>query len=69
MPSNDSHTIPTGPNQVDDTISIAQSQRTLFDFKEFNHTNIPLEPEEWPVIIIGSSMVGMTLGVLLGYHG
>ncbi|KAH7142323.1 FAD binding domain-containing protein [Fusarium sp. MPI-SDFR-AT-0072] len=69
MPSNDSHTIPTGPNQVDDTIPIAQSQRTLFDFKEFNHTNIPLEPEEWPVIIIGSSMVGMTLGVLLGYHG
>ncbi|KAM0086129.1 hypothetical protein ACKRZS_001585 [Fusarium odoratissimum] len=69
MPSNDVCTSPTRPNQVDDTISIAQSQRTLFDFEEFDHSEIPLEPEDWPVIIIGSSMVGMTLGVLLGYHG
>ncbi|KAF4341193.1 phenol 2-monooxygenase [Fusarium beomiforme] len=69
MPSNDVCTSPIGPNQVDETIPIAQSQRTLFDFKEFDHSEIPLEPEDWPVIIIGSSMVGMTLGVLLGYHG
>ncbi|KAF3041432.1 hypothetical protein E8E11_006214 [Didymella keratinophila] len=38
-------------------------------FDDFGHTNIPLEPEEWPVIIIGSSMVGMMTGLLLGYHG
>ncbi|KAF5639344.1 phenol 2-monooxygenase [Fusarium sp. NRRL 52700] len=60
---------PNGPSQVDDTIPIAQSQRTLFEFGTFDHSEIPREPEEWPVIIIGSSMVGMTLGVLLGYHG
>ncbi|KAJ3549720.1 hypothetical protein NM208_g358 [Fusarium decemcellulare] len=69
MPSNDAQASPSGPNQVDDTIPVTQTQRTLFDFKDFDHSNIPLEPEEWPVIIIGSSMVGMTLGVLLGYHG
>jgi len=57
------------PRQVDDTIPLAQSKRTLFEFGEFDHSAIPLEKEEWPVIIIGSSMVGMTLGVLLGYHG
>ncbi|KAF4462844.1 phenol 2-monooxygenase [Fusarium albosuccineum] len=69
MPSNDAQASPSGPNQVDDTIPVTQTQRTLFDFKEFDHSGIPLEPEQWPVIIIGSSMVGMTLGVLLGYHG
>lgn len=69
MPSNDVYTSPNGPNQFDDTIPITQSQRTLFEFGAFDHSEIPLEPEEWPVIIIGSSMVGMTLGVLLGYHG
>ncbi|KAF5621318.1 phenol 2-monooxygenase [Fusarium tjaetaba] len=69
MPSEDVHPSPNGPNQVDDTIPITQSQRTLFEFGSFDHSDIPLEPEEWPVIIIGSSMVGMTLGVLLGYHG
>ncbi|KAJ9653206.1 hypothetical protein H2201_009166 [Coniosporium apollinis] len=41
----------------------------MFDFQEFDHSSISLEKEEWPVVIIGSSMVGMTLGVLLGYHG
>ncbi|PNP73220.1 hypothetical protein FNYG_13445 [Fusarium nygamai] len=69
MPSEDTYPGPNGPNQFDDTIPIAQSQRTLFKFETFDHSEIPLEPEEWPVIIIGSSMVGMTLGVLLGYHG
>lgn len=58
-----------GPNQVDDTIPIIGSRKTEFDFKDFDHSAIPLEKEQWPVIIIGSSMVGMTLGVLLGYHG
>ncbi|KAF5573633.1 phenol 2-monooxygenase [Fusarium pseudocircinatum] len=69
MPSEDVHPRPSGPSQLDDTIPIAQSQRTLFEFGTFDHSQISLEPEEWPVIIIGSSMVGMTLGVLLGYHG
>ncbi|KAG5785405.1 hypothetical protein H9Q73_000986 [Fusarium xylarioides] len=69
MPSDNVDPSPNGPNQVDDTIPIAHSHRTLFEFGTFDHSEIPLEPEEWPVIIIGSSMVGMTLGVLLGYHG
>ncbi|KAH7072042.1 FAD binding domain-containing protein [Paraphoma chrysanthemicola] len=38
-------------------------------FGDFNHHDIPLEKEEWPVVIIGSSMVGMMTGLLLGYHG
>lgn len=58
-----------GPRQVDDTIPIAQSARTEFDFGDFDHSSIPFEKEEWPVIVIGSSMVGMTLGVILGYYG
>ncbi|KAJ2897513.1 hypothetical protein MKZ38_004636 [Zalerion maritima] len=55
--------------KVDDTIPMAGSERTIFEFGDFDHSSIPLEEERWPVIIIGSSMVGMTLGVLLGYHG
>ncbi|KAF7552181.1 hypothetical protein G7Z17_g4502 [Cylindrodendrum hubeiense] len=47
--------------QVDETSSNS--------FVEFDHSNIALEVEQWPVIIIGSSMVGKTLGLLLGYHG
>ncbi|UPX20210.1 uncharacterized protein EKO05_0010450 [Ascochyta rabiei] len=39
------------------------------EFGSFDHSEIPLEKEEWPVIIIGSSMVGMMTGLLLGYHG
>ncbi|KAJ4351121.1 uncharacterized protein N0V89_006460 [Didymosphaeria variabile] len=38
-------------------------------FGAFDHSGIPLEEEEWPVLIIGSSMVGMMTGLLLGYHG
>lgn len=38
-------------------------------FGDFDHASIPLEAEEWPIIIIGSSMVGMMTGLLLGYHG
>ncbi|SCV36754.1 related to phenol 2-monooxygenase [Fusarium fujikuroi] len=69
MPSEDDYSSRNGPSQFDDTIPMTQNQRTLFEFGTFDHLEIPLEPEEWPVIIIGSSMVGMTLGVLLGYHG
>jgi putative polyketide hydroxylase len=38
-------------------------------FGDFDHQDIPLEKEVWPVVIIGSSMVGMMTGLLLGYHG
>ncbi|KAJ5547314.1 hypothetical protein N7494_004899 [Penicillium frequentans] len=52
----------------DETI-LRGAQRTDFNFDDLDHKNIPLEEKEWPVIIIGSSMVGMTLSILLGYHG
>lgn len=55
--------------QINDTISMAGMNRTLFEFSDFDHSNIPLEAEEVPVTIIGSSMVGMFMGLLLGYHG
>lgn len=53
--------------QLDETLSSANLAKDKFT--PFDHSNIPLEGEEWPVIIIGSSMVGKTLGLLLGYHG
>lgn len=56
--------------QVDDTIPIAGSKRTHFQFDAaYDHSSIPLEQDEIHVIIIGSSMVGMFMGLLLGYHG
>ncbi|KAM3065588.1 hypothetical protein ACMFMG_011298 [Clarireedia jacksonii] len=55
--------------QVDDTIPINGSKRTIVKFGTYDHSNIPVESERWPVIIIGSSMIGMTLGALLGFHG
>ncbi|GKZ36600.1 hypothetical protein AbraIFM66950_007753 [Aspergillus brasiliensis] len=54
--------------QTDETV-LRGPQRTDFDFSDFDHSAIPLEGEQWPVVIIGSSMVGMTLGILLGYWG
>ncbi|ENH71399.1 Putative polyketide hydroxylase [Fusarium oxysporum f. sp. cubense race 1] len=53
--------------QLDETLSSANLAKDKFT--PFDHSNIPFEEEEWPVIIIGSSMVGKTLGLLLGYHG
>ncbi|KAF5671995.1 monooxygenase [Fusarium heterosporum] len=53
--------------QLDETLSPANLSKDKFT--PIDHSNIPLEKEEWPVIIIGSSMVGKTLGLLLGYHG
>ncbi|KAM0541726.1 hypothetical protein ACHAPJ_013131 [Fusarium lateritium] len=53
--------------QIDETLSSANLAKDKFT--PINHSSIPLEKEEWPVIIIGSSMVGKTLGLLLGYHG
>ncbi|ETS73510.1 hypothetical protein PFICI_14456 [Pestalotiopsis fici W106-1] len=55
--------------QIDDTIPIAGSQRTITQFIKIDASNIPFEPERWSVVIIGSSMIGMTLGALLGFHG
>ena len=54
--------------QTDETV-LRGPRRTDFDFSDFDHSEIPLEEEKWPVIIIGSSMVGMALGLLLGYWG
>lgn len=51
----------------DETV-LRGSQHTEFRFGEFDHQKIPLEKKEWPVIIIISSMVGMTLSLLLGYY-
>lgn len=56
--------------QINDTIPLKGSQRTQFEFPDtFDHSNIPLENDEIPVVIIGSSMVGMFMGLLLGFHG
>ncbi|KAI5195485.1 hypothetical protein E4T39_08203 [Aureobasidium subglaciale] len=56
--------------QINDTIPLKGSSRTHFDFPTtFDHSGIALEVDEIPVIIIGSSMVGMFMGLLLGYHG
>lgn len=54
--------------QKDETV-LRGPTRTSFDFGDFDHHNIPLQEEQYPVIIIGSSMVGMTLSILLGYYG
>ncbi|CEL02180.1 hypothetical protein ASPCAL03352 [Aspergillus calidoustus] len=54
--------------QTDETV-LRGPQRTEFDFGDFDHSKIPLEDEAHSVIIIGSSMVGMTLGILLGSLG
>ncbi|TKX22759.1 FAD-binding domain-containing protein 24 [Elsinoe australis] len=60
----------SGVSQIDDTIPMAGSTRTEFRFDpNFDHSSIPLQSEKWPVMIIGSSMVGMSFGVMLGYHG
>lgn len=54
--------------QKDETV-LRGAQHTEFSFDDFDHSKIPLEEKTWPVIIIGSSMVGMTLSILLGYYG
>jgi hypothetical protein len=54
--------------QKDKTV-LQGPQRTEFSFGKFDQQNIFLEEKEWPVIIIGSSMVGMALSILLGYYG
>lgn len=56
------------PRQLDETV-LRGATRTEFDYASFDHSTIPLEEEEYPVIIVGSSMVGMSLGILLGYCG
>ncbi|KAK5059694.1 hypothetical protein LTR84_009577 [Exophiala bonariae] len=54
---------------VDETLTSSSLKKSAFAYNEFDHSKIPFEDEEWPVIIIGSSMVGKSLGLLLGYHG
>ena len=55
--------------QLDETIPLPGSRRTIFYFESINHSITPFEDASLPVIIIGSSMVGMFMGILLGYHG
>lgn len=55
--------------QLDETIPLPGSRRTIFYFESINHSITPFEDASPPVIIIGSSMVGMFMGILLGYHG
>lgn len=55
--------------QIDETIPLPGSRRTTFDFESIDHSSIPFEDASPPVTIIGSSMVGMFMGILLGYHG
>lgn len=58
-----------GLEQVDDRISLTGPTSRDRVFGDFDSSSIPLEKEEWPVIIMGSSLVGMMTGLLLGYHG
>lgn len=53
--------------QRDETV-LKGATKTEFDFGPFDHSNLPIT-EHLPVVIIGSSMVGMSLGVFLGYYG
>ncbi|KIX09641.1 uncharacterized protein Z518_00722 [Rhinocladiella mackenziei CBS 650.93] len=55
--------------QRDETLPIEGVQRTEFDFGDFDHSKIPFEENEIPVIVIGSSMIGMSLQLFLGFHG
>lgn len=55
--------------EVDETLSASSLKKSAFSYKGFDHSKIPFADEQWPVIIIGSSMVGKMLGLLLGYHG
>lgn len=57
-----------GLQQVDDRVLLDEANGD-FAFRDFDHSSIILEKEEWPVIILGSSLVGMVTGLLLGYHG
>ncbi|KAH6618440.1 FAD binding domain-containing protein [Boeremia exigua] len=68
----DDHTIASNDghdHEVDRPPQSFGSDVKEIEFGAFDHSSIPLEKEEWPVLIIGSSMVGMMTGLLLGYHG
>lgn len=58
-----------GLEHLDDTIDLSKPTSKDVELSNFDHSSIPLEKEEWPVVIIGSSLVGMMTGLLLGFHG
>lgn len=58
-----------GISQRDETLPTEGGQRTEFDFDDFDHSGIPFEKDELPVAVIGSSMIGMSLQLFLGFHG
>jgi len=55
--------------QIDETLVASGPKKGDIVFGEFDISSLPFETEEWPVTIIGSSMVGMMTGLLLGHHG
>lgn len=57
------------PADVDETLTASSLKKSAFTYTDFDLSKIPWTEEQWPVIIIGSSMVGKMLGLLLGYHG
>ncbi|PSN72054.1 hypothetical protein BS50DRAFT_544354 [Corynespora cassiicola Philippines] len=58
-----------GLEQVDDRVTLDEVRSYDFAYRDFDHSSIPFEKEEWPAIILGSSLVGTLMGLLLGYHG
>ncbi|KAH6694303.1 FAD binding domain-containing protein [Leptodontidium sp. MPI-SDFR-AT-0119] len=58
-----------GLEHLDDTIDLSKPTSKDVELSNFDHSSIPLEKEEWPVVIMGSSLVGMMTGLLLGFHG
>ncbi len=59
----------SGLEQIDDRIDLNKPTAKDIVFGPFDHSSIPFEKEEWPVVIMGSSLVGMLTGLLLGHHG
>jgi hypothetical protein len=54
--------------QKDET-ALRGHTRTSFDFGDFDHHNIPLPEEQYPVIIIGSSKLDTDEGILIRPDG
>lgn len=58
-----------GLEEVDDRIDASKPAATELILDGFDASSIPFEKEEWPVIMMGSSLVGMIMGLLLGHWG
>lgn len=58
-----------GLEEVDDRIDASKPAATDLNLDGFDTSSIPFEKEQWPVMIMGSSLVGMMMGLLLGHWG